>query len=255
MGAAAAAREDVIVSAYSRGPVIVVSDGSVRENQLGWGALVASPLGILAHTAGGVLADTPSSWAAEWVAKVEGLLLAFRVGIPVECLLWGVADNLAAAVGPNGGRPSGSAIMDELRIYYAGHRGPMTDVYTPAQHDTGWSGSLATWQAVCDSLAKGGAAAAVAWTYPCPEALGDVALSYRGGRLVLNVGATLDMVYACPWVQAAPGLQGYDGAYIAWRHLLETNMVSGAGRRLAFWLRSARHYDQGLSPCCCALYA
>ena len=84
----------------------VFSDGSVQGRAVGWGAVVLSPSMVLATMSGGLLADRPSSWAVEWIGKVEGVLLVERLGIPSAAAVWYVADNLAACIGSDGGRPS-----------------------------------------------------------------------------------------------------------------------------------------------------
>jgi hypothetical protein len=63
--------------------VTVISDGSVAGTRMGWAALVATPSGVLAHTSGALVADLLSSWAAEWVGKLEGILLDRRLGYPM----------------------------------------------------------------------------------------------------------------------------------------------------------------------------
>ncbi len=71
-----------------------------------------------------------------------------------------IADNIAASIAPDGGRPSGCAWLDLIRISFATLAGPIREAYTPATHDTGWSHKAASWQAQCDALAALGAAAA-----------------------------------------------------------------------------------------------
>ena len=98
------------------GPVVIVSDGSVCGERLGWGA---SADRVLATTRGELLADCPSSLAVEWVGKMEGALLAGRLGVPESALAFAVADNVSASLGPDGGRPSRCAWVDALRLCYA----------------------------------------------------------------------------------------------------------------------------------------
>ena len=49
-----------------------------------------------------------------------------------------------------------------------------------AEHDTCWSGVAADTQALCDTLAKEGAARAMPWTLPCPEVLLRLLFSEMG---------------------------------------------------------------------------
>ena len=81
-----APRIDHICRAYTGGPVCVLSDGSVNGDAVGWGAVVITPDAVLATTSGGLRADCPSSWAAEWIGKLEGVLLAERLGVPRDAL-------------------------------------------------------------------------------------------------------------------------------------------------------------------------
>ena len=65
VGILPAPRHDAVRASYAGGPVAIVLDGSVAGERLSWAALVASPEGLLATTCGSLLADHPSSWAAE----------------------------------------------------------------------------------------------------------------------------------------------------------------------------------------------
>ena len=112
-------RTDSLVAPYQGGPALVMSDGSVAGDGLGWGAVVATPAGIIGSTRGGLLAAQPSSWVAEWIGKLEALLLADRLGVPQAALHWSIADNLSACLGAMGGRPSQSPWIDELQILFA----------------------------------------------------------------------------------------------------------------------------------------
>ena len=99
----AAARTDVVRNPYEGGTGAVFSDGLVCGRAMGWGAVVLSSAKVLGTTSGGLVADCPSSWAAEWVGKMEGALLAARLGIPAAAVTWYVADNRAACLGVDGG--------------------------------------------------------------------------------------------------------------------------------------------------------
>lgn len=118
--------------------------------------------GVIASTYGGVACDVSTSWAAEWLGKLAAVRLALALGVPPHQLHLSIADNLAASVAPDGGRPSRCAWLDLVRVAFAALIGPtpLQEAYTPATHDTGWSHSAASWQAECDALAAKGAAAA-----------------------------------------------------------------------------------------------
>jgi hypothetical protein len=209
---------------------------------MGWAALVATPCGVLAHTSGALVADFPSSWAAEWIGKLEGILLARRLGVPDTALAYVVADNVSASLGAAGGSPSGCAWVDALRLAFAATaaRSGLVEVFTPAQHDTGWDDLLAGWQAACDSRARDSLPRARESTRPCPEVITDSALLYRGGRLVLQLAASLDAVYEnSPRAAHRPPVR-CPRALLAWQELVCAGKVSAGGLRLAFWLRDAR---------------
>ena len=131
------------------------------------------------------------------MGRLEGVLLARRLGVPAEAIRYAVADKVSACVGSDGGKPSACAWVDVLRLEFAQvvAESGLQEVFTPAQHDTGWEGPLAAWQACCDTLAKGTGEPAATLCRPCPELLRDTALYYLHGRLVLSLPATLDSVY------------------------------------------------------------
>ena len=92
------------------------------------------------------------------MGKLEGVLLAERLGVPMDALRWSVADNVAACLGATGDRPSKSSCIDAIRLACAKRVGPGTgEGNIPAQHNTGWVGCAADAQATCDVVAKEGA--------------------------------------------------------------------------------------------------
>ena len=101
---------------YSGGPVVLVSDGSAVPGRLGWGAVVADCGGLVGSTYGSIPVDLPTSWAAEWHGKLAAVCLAAHLGVPPEQWTWSIADNVAASLGADGGRPSGSPYLDALRL-------------------------------------------------------------------------------------------------------------------------------------------
>ncbi len=124
--------------------------------------MVVDANGIIATTYGGVICDVSTSWAAEWLGKMAAVRLALAVGVPPQQLQLSIADNLAASLAPDGGRPSRCAWLDRIRIAFAAITAPtpLREAYTPATHDTGWSHTAASWQAQCDTLAEKGTNAA-----------------------------------------------------------------------------------------------
>ena len=138
------ARADRLAASYLGGPAHVMSDRSVAGDSLGWGAVVATPAGLIGSTSGGLLAAQPSSWAAEWIGKLEGLLLADRLGVPLAALQWSIADNVSACLGATGGRSSGPPLIDQVRLSFAERVGAtINEAFIPAQHDTHWTGLAA----------------------------------------------------------------------------------------------------------------
>ena len=115
---------------YSGGPVVLVSDGSASPGRLGWGAVIADDEGPVAYTSGGIWCATATSWAAEWLGRYAVLQLADLIAIPPEQRRWVLADNVAASVGADGGRPSGAAVIDAIRLAVAeslGHSEPVRE--------------------------------------------------------------------------------------------------------------------------------
>ena len=202
-GVPSAPRRDSFLRTYICGLVVIVSDGFVCGERLEWGALIASADGVLATTSGELLADCPSSWAAEWVRKIEGALLAGRLSVPESALAFAVADNILATLGADGGRPSRCAWVDALRLGNAGvcTRPGLLEIFTLAQPDTLWTGPLAEWH----RLAKTGPPPVATTCRPSPEVVTDTALYHRGGRLVLSLEASLDAAYDDLVVSGLPG--------------------------------------------------
>ena len=71
-------------------------------------------------------------------------MLAGHLAIPATAITYVVADNVSACLGADGGKPSVCAYLDVLRHEFArvAARASPQEVFTPAQHDTGWSGPL-----------------------------------------------------------------------------------------------------------------
>ena len=197
-----------VLRAYGGGDVVLMSDNSAPDHCLGWGALVADHLGVLATLHDGVAVDVSFSWAAEWAGKLAALELATSLSVPHHSIRWSIADNLSAVLGPDGGRPSASLWIDLIRLKFASYAsaGWLQEGYMPAQHNSGWTHLVAKWQAQCDALAGAGAAAARDWSYPFPSVLEGCALLFRHGRLVVNHHHTHDAIHLShipPLLQAA----------------------------------------------------
>ena len=152
-----------------------------------------------------------------------------------------MADNVSASLGSDGGKPSACGWVDVLRLEFArvASSAGLQEVFTPAQHDTGWVGPLAEWQAHCDVLAKGSGQAPVGRGYPCPELLRDSALFFLEDRLVLSLQVSLDAVYD----RLAAGRLGPARppctVPLSWAAVVEQGLVAARGLRLAYWLRGA----------------
>ena len=71
---------------------------------------------------------------------------------------------------------------------------PPEFVYSRTLFNTGWTDSIATWQAACDHLASIGAASALPYTFPLPSSVGEVALLFRRGQLVINPHHTFSRI-------------------------------------------------------------
>lgn len=176
---------------------MLVSNGFAVPGAISWGAIVADQKGIIALIRGGTSCDVSYSWAAEWAGKLAAAQLATSVGIPNHRWRLSVADNISATLGPDGGKPSRSPVIDAIRLAFAkmvagSH---VMEAYTPAEHNTGWSHTLSAWQAECHDLAASGSRDVNPWSYPFPDVLGGCALLFCDGRLVLDVGHTMDRLY------------------------------------------------------------
>ena len=92
---------------YESGGVLLAADGAMEVtphgNTLGWGALVADAVGVLATAASGFLTPAASRWAAEWAGKLEAWRLAETPGVASAALLYVGADCTSATLGGDGG--------------------------------------------------------------------------------------------------------------------------------------------------------
>ena len=234
-----------LILPYTGAAVLLVSDGSSPDGRLGWGAVVADLSGsILGTTCGGAVVDIATSWAAEWCGKLAAVRLADALGIPGLARAWAIADNVSAALGPDGGRPSAALVVDNIRLAYAAavsgtalHEG-----FTPAEHDTGWVHLIATLQARRHDLAAAGVHLALPRTAPFLDLHADHALLFHGGRLVLSLSATLDLLYARhhpPPIAALPLAGGHPQPLLRWAQVVESNVLRPGALRLAALLRAA----------------
>ena len=240
-----AAELETTCSRTTGAAVLLVSDGSSPDGRLGWGALVADTSGtILGTSCGGIYVDIATSWAAEWCGKLAAVRLADRLRVPGHLRRWAVADNVAAVLGPAGGRPSSAPVIDLIRLSYAASvaSSGMQEGFTPAEHDSGWSNLLATLQARCHSLAAEGTALARLRSVPFLDLFHDHVLLFRRDRLVLSIASSLDSIYAqlhpAP-PRALPLAQPSSPALLHWADVVEHNLLSPGALRLAALLRAA----------------
>jgi hypothetical protein len=234
-----------VLRPYDGSPIILVSDGSAPSGRIGWGALVAEASGaILATTCGGVQVHVATSWAAEWCGKYAALQLAAALSVPPSAYTWAIADNVACALGSDGGRPSSSHIIDNIRLAYAAAAAPtaLREGFTPAQHNTGWRHLIATLQARCHLLADAGVRQAQANAVPFLHLNTDLALLLHNGALVLSIGPTLNQLYAQahPAPPAALPAAGRElTPLLRWAEIIESGVVPSGALRLAALLRAA----------------
>jgi hypothetical protein len=121
---------------------------------------------------------------------------------------------------------------------------PAIEAFTPAQHDSRWTSTVATLQAECDRLAAAGAAAARPGSLPFPDLCSDLALLYRRGVLLPDIPASFDQLYRVlhPTPPSALPLMALDAATPSgrsWGRLVDQNALSPGALRLAALLRAA----------------
>ena len=97
--------------------------------------------------------------------------------------------SLLSFLGGDGGTPSRCPWLDSIRIAFAkiATASAMHEAFTPATHDTGWSHNIACLQGRCHELAAAGVLTSKLYTYPFADVLGECALLYRQGRLVVDL--------------------------------------------------------------------
>ena len=116
--------------------------------------------------------------------------------------------------------------------------------YTPAQHDTRWTGTIAELQAMCDVLATRGVQEGGALCLPFADLHASSALLIRRGALVLDIVSSLDKVYSSlrpPPVAALPILASVEisPAGRSWERIVRSNRLPPGALRLAALLRAA----------------
>ena len=248
------AREhDRLLRPWNGGNVALVSDGSVTSTAMGWGALVADKEGILATTYGGFLCHFGTSWAAEWLGKAAAARLALRLDIPEDQFSWSFADSLSASHCSDGGRPSHSPWLDEVRIWYAAllHRSALQEAYIPAEHDHQWGGHASSWQAATHDLASQGTAQATVAGPPFRDITGSVALLLHKGLLAVDTPRLLDALYNANHLiplHIIAALPADEQALSAWRDVLTEGNLPAGSLRLAYWLRGAPSMHTSETP-------
>ena len=223
-------------AAYVGGDVLLISDGSCCSGAVGWGAVVVGPGGVLGTASGGCACAGGSSWVAEWLGKLAAVTLALSLGVPVSSLAWSIADNVAAILGPDGGPPGRGGWPDAVRLEFARltRLAPLQEAFIPAEHDSGWSCQAAGWQASCHDLAAAGVAGAALWSCPFRSVLADRALLFTDGRLVADVRAVLDGIYAGlhPTPAHLLPLSSDVGCLLSWRSVVSGGLVTSPAHPL-----------------------
>ena len=121
-------------------------------------------------------------------------------------------------------------------------------LHREAAFNTGWTDSLASWQAECDRLAAVGARGATCYRYPAGAAPDGFVLLYRKGRLVGNIHHTMARVHDCALPCPLPQLASAVGDSLClhvWSDVVTDGLVSAGGMRYAFWLRSSLEFHIG----------
>jgi hypothetical protein len=132
--------------------------------------------------------------------------------------------------------------VDSVRLAFASLVPGIEEGYVPAQHDTGWMHPLAALQAACHDLAAEGVRGAKPSTYPFPTVLSGLALLYRGDRLVVHLGHTLDHLQLAAAPTAWPGARALEldkTAGLVWSDMVTACQLSASALRAAFWIRAA----------------
>ena len=128
-----------------------------------------------------------------------------------------------------------SVWVDRLRLAFAALVPDVQEGYVPAQHDTGWTGAVASWQAQCHDLAALGVLQAF---YPFPDELSGLALLYHDGRLVVHLD---ELLLEAPDTRRHPSpcMSQDSVACQVWSDQVAHCQLSASALRCSFWLRSS----------------
>ena len=173
----------------------MVSDGSCEGIRIGFGAVIADADGLLGEFYGGTCLADASSWAAEWFAKVLGLVCLLPYN-PSSALL--LADNTSAVCGGLSGKSSGSYLIDCCLRFVSSRRQTcfIEEGYIPAAHDTHWDSQISDLQARADTLARLGVdGASLVVGIPFSAILRPHAALLYKGLVCVKPSTILDTVY------------------------------------------------------------
>lgn len=221
--------------------VVIVTDGSKEDRKHGWGVVIADSSGIVATAHSGAMLAGGSSWTAEWLGKGLALWAIRKLQdlYPNTICRVYAADNVAAAYGSNGGRPSRCHWIDNIRLHYAQMLlfTGSGELYIPAQHDSGKTDQVATWQKEADRLAKKGASIALPRTLPLADLLPPACFLLHTDHVVCDPGKVLDTIYASECNKPCPTPPKSNPE--SWDRCILAGYITNGGMQLAFWHRTA----------------
>ena len=223
----------------SSGPVVVVTDGSCQGNQVGYAAVFFDNGGALGSFYSNACFADASSWVAEWLGKILGLVCLLPY--PGTSVVF-ISDNISVAAQGHIYKASGSHFVDAcIRFFLAQCKSRcVVEGFTPAEHDLKWPTTVARMQAEADALSK---TARGLWNppscVPFLEHLTVHSLLLKGGLVYLKPGECFESLYEHVVSSAMPKDIILPLPAKAWERVVTGALVSNSSLALALWLRSS----------------
>ena len=213
---------------YGGSVLVVASDGACGPAAVAYAAVLADDAGIVAEAHAAVQVHDPDSFAAEWLSRFLGLYLVEQVQPTPTVRVLALADNTHVTTEAEDHQPSGSTLLDRLRVAYARglHAYDAEELYVPSQSSevlqpAGNPQTLADLQRAAHIRATGRLHRAERGTVPFAAAVGDgVLLTSKGVTLWHSSGSTSAWPPRCriwtPWSRVVR-LRQPCGGVLSWR--------------------------------------